>query len=132
MSSISFKSTWKHKIEPKNIFDNNFLKEKDSALKPIGFFFEAQNIINNNDLNDKKNDINNNEIKNNSNIKESNIYDSNIVIIKEQSEGDTEPTSFNNQIGKEIEKINSLMLPKIIKKKKNKQKTKISFKSIKY
>ena len=132
MSSIVLKSTWKYKIEPTNIFDNNFLKEKDLALQPIDFFLEDQILISNNNINKKNIDINNDKIHNNNNNKESDIYDSNIVIIKEQSEDNTELTSFNNQIEKEIQKINTLMISKIKKKKKNNPKTKISFKPIKY
>ena len=131
MSAITLKSTWKYKIEPTNIFDDNFLKEKDSALQPIDFFIEDQILINNNNINNKNITINNDEINNN-NLKESEIYDSNIVIINEQSDNDTEFTSLNNQIGKEIEKINSMMLPKIKRMKKNNPKSKISFKPIKY
>ena len=131
MSAITLKSTWKYKIEPTNIFDDNFLKEKDSALQPIDFFIEDQILINNNNINNKNITINNDEINNN-NLKESEIYDSNIVIINEQSNDDTEFTSLNNQIGKEIEKINSMMLPKIKRMKKNNPKSKISFKPIKY
>ena len=131
-TSITLKSAWKYKIEPTNFFDNNFLKEKDLALQPIDFFSEDQISINNDNINNKNISINNEEIHNNNNIKESDIYDSNIIIIKEQSDKDTEFTSFNNQIGKEIQKINSQLLPKIKKKKKNNPKTKISFKPIKY
>ena len=131
MSAITLKSTWKYKIEPTNIFDDNFLKEKDSALQPIDFFIEDQILINNNNINNKNITINNDEINNN-NLKESEIYDSNIVIINEQSDNDTEFTSLNNQIGKEIEKINSMILPKIKRMKKNNPKSKISFKPIKY
>ena len=130
MSTITLKSAWKYKIQPTNIFDNNFLKEKDLALEPIDFFLEDQILISNDNINNKNIFVNKDEIHNN-NKKESDIYDSNIVIIKEQSDDDTELTSFNNQIGKEIEKINTLMLPKIKKKKKN-QKPKISFKPIIY
>jgi len=130
MSTITLKSAWKYKIQPTNIFDNNFLKEKDLALEPIDFFLEDQILISNDNINNKNIFVNKDEIHNN-NKKESDIYDSNIVIIKEQSDDDTELTSFNNQIGKEIQKINTLMLPKIKKKKKN-QKPKISFKPIIY
>ena len=130
MSTLTLKSAWKYKIEPTNIFDNNFLKEKDLALEPIDFFLEDQILISNDNINNKNIFVNKDEIHNN-NKKESDIYDSNIVIIKEQSDDDTELTSFNNQIGKEIQKINTLMLPKIKKKKKN-QKPKISFKPIIY
>ena len=130
MSTITLKSAWKYKIQPTNIFDNNFLKEKDLALEPIDFFLEDQILISNDNINNKNIFVNKDEIHNN-NKKESDIYDSNIVIIKEQSDDDTELISFNNQIGKEIQKINTLMLPKIKKKKKN-QKPKISFKPIIY
>jgi hypothetical protein len=128
MSSIALKSAWKYKIDPTNIFDDNFLKEKDSALKPIDFFLKDQILISNDNINNKNISINNEEIHKKNSIKESDIYDSNIIIIKEQSDEETEFTSFNNQLGKEIQKINSLMLPKIKTKKKNK----ISFKPIKY
>ena len=128
MSSITLKSAWKYKIDPTNIFDDNFLKEKDSALKPIDFFLKDQILISNDNINNKNISINNEEIHKKNSIKESDIYDSNIIIIKEQSDEETEFTSFNNQLGKEIQKINSLMLPKIKTKKKNK----ISFKPIKY
>ena len=50
MSAITLKSTWKYKIEPTNIFDDNFLKEKDSALQPIDFFIEDQILISNNNI----------------------------------------------------------------------------------
>ena len=128
MSSITLKSAWKYKIDPTNIFDDNFIKEKDSALQPIDFFLKDQFLINNDNINNKNISINNEEIHKKNSIKESDIYDSNIIIIKEQSDEETEFTSFNNQLGKEIQKINSLMLPKIKTKKKNK----ISFKPIKY
>ena len=131
MSTITLKSAWKYKIEPTNIFDDNFLKEKDSALQPIDFFLEDQILISNDNINNKNIFVNKDE-KHNDNKKESDIYDSNIVIIKEQSDDDTELTSFNNQIGKEIQKINTMMLPKIKKKKKNNPKPKISFKPIIY
>ena len=98
---------------PTNVFDDNFLKEKDSALKPIDFFLKDQILISNDNINNKNISI---KIHNNNNIKESDIYDSNIIIIKEQSDKDTEFTSFNNQIGKEIQKINSQILPKIKKR----------------
>ena len=128
MSSITLKSAWKYKIDPTNIFDDNFIKEKDSALQPIDFFLKDQFLINNDNINNKNISINNEEIHKKNSITESDIYDSNIIIIKEQSDEETEFTSFNNQLGKEIQKINSLMLPKIKTKKKNK----ISFKPIKY
>ena len=128
MSSITLKSAWKYKIDPTNIFDDNFLKEKDSALKPIDFFLKDQILISNDNINNKNISINKEEIHKKNSIKESDIYDSNIIIIKEQSDEETEFTSFNNQLGKEIQKINSLMLPRI----KTKKKTKISFKPIKY
>ena len=107
MRVISLKSAWKNKTNPTNIFDDNFIREKDLALQPINFFYEAENLIKNENFNNK------NIIKNNNNLKESAIYDSNIVIIKEQTDDDTELSSFNNQIGKEIKKINSLMMPEI-------------------
>ncbi len=45
MSSISISLQIKNKIEPKNIFDDNFLNSKDIALQPIKYFLNENNLI---------------------------------------------------------------------------------------
>ena len=56
-------------------------------------------------------------------LKESDLYDSNIVIIQTVSENDSELTAMN-QIEKEVEKINKIILKKKLKKSKKKSKSK--------
>ena len=119
MSSNSLKTAWKYKTEPKDIFDDKFLNEKDLALQPINFLLEAEIIVDNKNLSlDNKK-----ERPKKKSLKESDLYDSNIIIIQELSYDESEPTSIN-QIEKEVEKINKLILRKSKKNKKNLSKSK--------
>ncbi len=115
MSSNILKSAWKEKIDINNCFDDNFLSEKDKALQPLEFLFESQNDI---ILNDKNllNKINEENPRKKS-LKESDLYDSNIVIIQTLSENESELTTFN-QIEKQVEEINKIILNKKLKKLK--------------
>ena len=45
MSSISLNAALKYKNEPINIFDDNFLNEKDLALQPMNFIIDAENFL---------------------------------------------------------------------------------------
>ena len=125
-----------------NVLSNKIISLKKKQVNKIPYLQNYPNNLNYN-KEDIRNEqrfknilkikkIKNNKIHNNNNNKESDIYDSNIVIIKEQSDDNTELTSFNNQIEKEIQKINNQILTKIKKKIKKNPKTKISFKPIKY
>ena len=119
MSSNSLKTAWKYKTEPKDIFDDKFLNEKDLALQPINFLLDAEIIVDNKNLSlDNKK-----ERPKKKSLKESDLYDSNIIIIQELSYDESEPTSIN-QIEKEVEKINKLILRKSKKNKKNLSKSK--------
>ena len=119
MSSNSLKTAWKYKTEPKDIFDDKFLNEKDLALQPINFLLDAEIIVDNKNLSlDNKK-----ERSKKKSLKESDLYDSNIIIIQELSYDESEPTSIN-QIEKEVEKINKLILRKSKKNKKNLSKSK--------
>ena len=115
MSSNILKSAWKEKIDINNCFDDNFLSEKDKALQPLEFLFESQNDI---ILNDKNllNKINEENPRKKS-LKESDLYDSNIVIIQTLSENESELTTFN-QIEKQVEEINKIIMNKKLKKLK--------------
>ena len=120
MTCKSLNSAWKIKIEPNNIFDNEFLNEKDLALQPIHFLFESNNLESNDNLKNKKLSLNNIKIEKirKKSLTDSNIYNSNIIIIQSVTDEDSEPTSLN-PIDREIEKIK-----KLISKKKAKNKTK--------
>ena len=122
MSSTRLKTAWKEKVEPSNCFDEHFLNEKDLALQPISSFFEAENDILQNNI--SLNKINEGHIKKKS-LKASDLYDSNIVIVQTVSENESELTAFN-QIEKEVEKINKIILNKKMKKKsKSKKKNRL-------
>ena len=91
----------KSKLSSKDIFNSDFLKEKDEALKPIEFLFDSVDIIEDEHIFAKK------QIKRKSKIKGSSTFNSNIIFIDSESVNSNEPT-FNYLVEKEIEKINSL------------------------
>ena len=126
MSSISLNAALKYKNEPINIFDNNFLNEKDLALQPMNFIIDAENFLINDNINNKNLSLNTNikERPKKKSLKESDLYDSNIIIVQEQSDDDESiPTSYN-QIEKEVEKINKIILHKLKKNKRKSSKSK--------
>ena len=126
MSSISLNAALKYKNEPINIFDNNFLNEKDLALQPMNFIIDAENFLINDNINNKNLSLNTNikERPKKKSLKESDLYDSNIIIVQEQSDDDESiPTSYN-QIEKEVEKINKIILNKLKKNKRKSSKSK--------
>ena len=92
-----YESKTKSKISSKNIFNEDFLKEKDNALKPLDFLFECNIEENDTSLSSKK-------IENQ--MEKTHECKSNIIIIESEPENSTE-TTFN--LEKEIEKINSLL-----------------------
>ena len=122
MSYSSLKTAWKFKIEPTNIFDDDFLNEKDFALQPINFWLEAENLLNKenkiNILNNKKLSLKVNEKNKRKSLKESDLYDSNIIIVQELEDEDTASSS-SNQLQKEIKKLTKML-------RKNKGKKNIS------
>ena len=99
----TFNSSLKSKIFEKNIFDEEFLKEKDDALQPIKFSFELINEI---EIKSHKPKIETKPEKHISKTKIRNSFKdiSNIVIIESSSEYVSEST-FSAKIQKEIEKI---------------------------
>ena len=102
----------KLKIQSNDIFDNEFLNDKDMALQPLDFLFELSDKLPQNNLTNNKK-----EKPKKKSLKESDLYDSNIIIIHTASEEEESgPTSFN-QIEKEVEKIHKY----IIKKKQMKK-----------
>ena len=101
----------KLKIQSNDIFDNEFLNDKDMALQPLDFLFELSDKLPQNNLTNNKK-----EKPKKKSLKESDLYDSNIIIIHTASEEESDPTSFN-QIEKEVEKIHKY----IIKKKQMKK-----------
>ena len=126
MSSISLNAALKYKNEPINIFDDNFLNEKDLALQPMNFIIDAENFLINDNINNKNLSLNTNikERPKKKSLKESDLYDSNIIIVQEQSDDDESiPTSYN-QIEKEVEKINKIILHKLKKNKRKSSKSK--------
>ena len=122
MSYSSLKTAWKFKIEPTNIFDDDFLNEKDFALQPINFWLEAENLLNKenkiNILNNKKLSLKVNEKNKRKSLKESDLYDSNIIIVQELADEDSASSS-SNQLQKEIKKLTKML-------RKNKGKKNIS------
>ena len=92
-----YKSKIKSKISSKNTFNDDFLKEKDDALKPLDFLFECNIEDNNTSLSSKK-------IENQ--MQKIHECKSNIIIIETESDN---PTESNFNLEKEIEKINSLL-----------------------
>ena len=93
----------KSKIFQRDIFDQEFLNEKDDALKPIEFFNEIDDeidvgsLISKSEIKERKS-----KVKNKS--RNSDKFKSNIVIIDTASENSSDST-FSDQIQKEIEKI---------------------------
>ena len=134
MSSTSLKTACKFKIEPTNIFDDNFLSEKDFALQPINFWLEAENLLSNeNDINRLNNKNLSLQIKDKyqrKSLKESDLYDSNIIIVHELADEDSASSS-SNRLQKEIKKLNK-MLRKKKSKNNNSQSKKISCNSTKF
>ena len=134
MSSTSMNTAWKFKIEPKNIFDDVFLNEKDFALQPINFLLEAENLLNSeNNINKLNNNNLSLQIKDKNkrkSLKESDLYDSNIIIVQELEDEDTASSS-SNQLQKEIKKLTK-MLRKNKAKKINSQSKKNSTNSVKF
>ena len=134
MSSTSMNTAWKFKIEPKNIFDDVFLNEKDFALQPINFLLEAENLLNSeNNINKLNNNNLSLQIKDKNkrkSLKESDLYDSNIIIVQELEDEDTASSS-SNQLQKEIKKLTK-MLRKNKAKKINSQSKKNSSNSAKF
>ena len=134
MSYSSLKTAWKFKIEPKNIFDDVFLNEKDFALQPINFLLEAENLLNSeNNINKLNNNNLSLQIKDKNkrkSLKESDLYDSNIIIVQELEDEDTASSS-SNQLQKEIKKLTK-MLRKNKAKKINSQSKKNSANSAKF
>ena len=134
MSSTSMNTAWKFKIEPKNIFDDVFLNEKDFALQPINFLLEAENLLNSeNNVNKLNNNNLSLQIKDKNkrkSLKESDLYDSNIIIVQELEDEDTASSS-SNQLQKEIKKLTK-MLRKNKAKIINSQSKKNSTNSVKF
>ena len=97
----------KLKIQSNDIFDNEFLNDKDMALQPLDFLFELSDKLPQNNLTNNKK-----EKPKKKSLKESDLYDSNIIIIHTASEEEeSDPTSFN-QIEKEVEKIHKYLIKK--------------------
>ena len=134
MSSTSMNTAWKFKIEPTNIFDDDFLNEKDFALQPINFLLEAENLLNSeNNVNKLNNNNLSLQIKDKNkrkSLKESDLYDSNIIIVQELADEDSASSS-SNQLQKEIKKLTK-MLRKNKAKKINSQSKKNSTNSVKF
>ena len=104
---MSFETTMnssKAKMPLNDIFDEEFLKEKDDALKPIEFCFELKEE-NEVDFLKTKNVVK--KIKNKSKDKMINTFNfkSNVILIESDSENTSE-SIINDQIQIEIKKIN--------------------------
>ena len=141
---MSLKCSWRYKINITNVFDANFVKEKDNALQPISFIFNESNDLNkqvnskeksttsmnNLSINNKKveKDKNSQKTKETSKLKKiespkrrkslntSDLYSSNIVIVTDNGSGDS---SFN-RIEREVEKLKKMMTKSRSKKGKRK------------
>ena len=135
MSSMSLKTACMLKIEPTNIFDDNFLNEKDFALQPINFLLEAENYLNNendiNSLNSKNLSLQKNDKYKRKSLKESDLYDSNIIIVQELADEDSASSS-SNQLQKEIKKLNKMLYRKKKGRNNNSKSKKISTNSAKF
>ena len=124
MSSFILKSAWKYKMELVNIFDEKFLNDKDKALEPISFILEKENNLLYGEVNNQNN---NNSVRKNKkeekerksikikkkdskrkSLRKYEIYSSNIVLVQTMTE-DGSQSSFNDQIGKEIENIKKMV-----------------------
>ena len=89
----------KSKLFSKDIFDYDFLKEKDDALKPLEFLLDSMDIEN--EALSPKKEINE---KPKNKLKSSSTFNSNIIIVDSESVNSNELT-FNNLVEKEIEKL---------------------------
>ena len=89
----------KSKLSSKDIFDYDFLKEKDDALKPLDFLIDSIEIEN--EALSPKKEINE---KPKNKLKSSSTFNSNIIIVDSESVNSNELT-FNNLVEKEIEKL---------------------------
>ena len=103
MLSENFHSSIKSKIFSKNIFDDEFLKEIDDALKPIEFPFESFDEINADSF-IQTSEIKTRKSRTKKEMNNSNKNKSNIIIIESDSENNSKST-FSDQMKKEIEKI---------------------------
>ena len=103
MSFETTMSSSKAKMPLNDIFDEEFLKEKDDALKPIEFCFELKEE-NEVDFLKTKNVVK--KIKNKSKDKMINTFNfkSNVILIESDSENTSE-SIINDQIQKDIKKI---------------------------
>ncbi len=135
MSTMSLKTACMFKIEPTNIFDDNFLKEKDSALQPINFLLEAENLLNSendkNRLNSKNLSLQIKEKYKRKSLKESDLYDSNIIIVQELADEDSASSS-SNKLQKEIKKLNKMLYRKKKGRNNNSKSKEISTNSAKF
>jgi len=135
MSTMSLKTACMFKIEPTNIFDDNFLKEKDSALQPINFLLEAENLLNSendkNRLNSKNLSLQIKEKYKRKSLKESDLYDSNIIIVQELADEDSASSS-SNKLQKEIKKLNKMLYSKKKGRNNNSKSKEISTNSAKF
>ena len=135
MSTMSLKTACMFKIEPSNIFDDNFLKEKDSALQPINFLLEAENLLNSendkNRLNSKNLSLQIKEKYKRKSLKESDLYDSNIIIVQELADEDSASSS-SNKLQKEIKKLNKMLYRKKKGRNNNSKSKEISTNSAKF
>ena len=104
MSFETTMSSSKAKMPLNDIFDEEFLKEKDDALKPLEFCFELKEE-NEVDFLKTKNVVK--KIKNKSKDKMINTFNfkSNDILIESDSENTSE-SIINDQIQIEIKKIN--------------------------
>ena len=135
MSTMSLKTACMFKIEPTNIFDDNFLNEKDSALQPINFLLEAENLLNSendkNRLNSKNLSLQIKEKYKRKSLKESDLYDSNIIIVQELADEDSASSS-SNKLQKEIKKLNKMLYRKKKGRNNNSKSKEISTNSAKF
>ena len=135
MSTMSLKTACMFKIEPTNIFDDNFLNEKDSALQPINFLLEAENLLNSendkNRLNSKNLSLQIKEKYKRKSLKESDLYDSNIIIVQELADEDSASSS-SNKLQKEIKKLNKMLYSKKKGRNNNSKSKEISTNSAKF
>ena len=139
MSSFILKSAWKYKMELVNIFDEKFLNDKDKALEPISFILEKENNLLYGEVNNQNN---NNSVRKNKkeekerksikikkkdskrkSLRKYEIYSSNIVLVQTMTE-DGSQSSFNDQIGKEIENIKKMIKRSKTNNKKRNSKSK--------
>ena len=92
-------SSSKSKLSSKDIFNHDFLKEKDDALKSLEYLSDS---IEKED--EALYSIKNINEKPKNKLKSSSTFNSNIIIVDSESVNSNEPT-FNDLVEKEIEKI---------------------------